>query len=123
MGTTPKGAPFPDGTAKVVDGDDAIEALAYWVDGMYGWRHQGGQTIVTTGDFGQFDITTPVPAGMYASVIFQDGDSGTSGFILFGAAVRTDNTRPTISGFARHVTTVGQWYANMTIRVNWNAYG
>ena len=32
MATTPGGAPYPLGTDQVVDGDDAIHALATWVD-------------------------------------------------------------------------------------------
>jgi hypothetical protein len=32
MGTTPKGYPYPEGTDLVVDGDDAIEALATAID-------------------------------------------------------------------------------------------
>jgi len=31
MATTPKGAPYPAGTDKLVDGDDAIHALATWI--------------------------------------------------------------------------------------------
>jgi hypothetical protein len=36
MGTTPGGLPYPDGADKVVDGDDAIKALAQAVDGKLG---------------------------------------------------------------------------------------
>lgn len=32
MGTSPNGAPWPDGTAQVRDGDNAIKALADWFD-------------------------------------------------------------------------------------------
>lgn len=36
MATTPNGLPYPVGTDKVVDGDDAIKALALFLDPSYG---------------------------------------------------------------------------------------
>ena len=36
MATTPNGLPYPVGTDKVVDGDDAIQALATFLDPGYG---------------------------------------------------------------------------------------
>lgn len=36
MGTTPKGAPYPDGSGLVTDGNEAMQALAEWVDGRPG---------------------------------------------------------------------------------------
>ena|SRR6478752_4790833 len=66
MGTTAKGAPWPDGTAQVRDGDNAIKALADWIDplvaatpggvALKAWVTSGGYT---TNSQGGVAITVP----------------------------------------------------------------
>lgn len=66
MGTTSKGAPYPVGTDKVVDGDNAIKALADWINpliaetptgqALRAWVTSGGYT---TNSQGGVAITVP----------------------------------------------------------------
>jgi hypothetical protein len=62
MGTTPHGAPYPDGTGKVVDGDNAIKALAEWIDPRSPWKVYATSGGYTTNSFGGIILTVPFTA-------------------------------------------------------------
>jgi hypothetical protein len=90
MATTPNGLPYPVGTDKVVDGDDAIKALATFLDPLYGaWtaytptynglsignavvnvRHKRVGTLVTVGGVITFGSTTVFGATFTVSLPF-----------------------------------------------------
>jgi hypothetical protein len=62
--TTPKGYPYPVGTDRVADGDNAIQALATMVDtaagvlasGLVGIPALGAQTVAVTFPVGRFTV-------------------------------------------------------------------
>jgi hypothetical protein len=119
MGSTVNGLPWPEPTAPVRDGAAAIRALAEALENRGGGRDvQAGQTIVTTNQFGQFRITPArTIASQFPSVMFSDGSASTSDYALFGAEYLGTNAQ--IGGFARYISNLGVWAANISIRVNW----
>lgn len=60
--TTPKGFPYPEGTDRLMDGDNAIQALAEAVDDLTGasWGSAGQITGVIAGTPTQVTVTFPV---------------------------------------------------------------
>jgi hypothetical protein len=119
MGTTAHGLPWPEPTAPVRDGSAAIRALAEALENRGGGLDvQAGQTIVTTNQFGQFRIT-PVRAifSSFPTVMYTDGSASTSDFAIFGAEYIGVGTQ--VGGFARYISNLGVWAANISIRVNW----
>lgn len=76
--TTPKGFPYPLGTDRVMDGDDAIRNLATAVDGSVG-AHAAGTVSITTpsADTGATTaVTFPVGRFTTAPRVFMQQTSG-----------------------------------------------
>jgi len=61
MGTAPNGAPWPDGTAQLRDGDNAIKALADWVDSRAPYQMVLFSGGYTTNSYGGITFTLPFP--------------------------------------------------------------
>lgn len=59
MGTTSTGLPWPDGTGKVVNGDDAIKALAEALDPRAPMKMSMGRGGFTTNAQGGISIAVP----------------------------------------------------------------
>lgn len=64
--TTTKGYPYPLGTDRVADGDDAIHALAEKVDTALGVI-AGGQANITHSGTGTASTTVTFPVGRFVS--------------------------------------------------------
>lgn len=66
MATTSKGFPYPLGTDRVMDGDDAIKALAQKVDGSVGLLASGVVTVTLSNAAQAFTAVT-FPSGRFQS--------------------------------------------------------
>lgn len=64
MGTTTAGYPYPEGTDKVIDGDNAIQALAEALDGPVG---AAGSVAVLAPAAGVGSATVTFPAGLFTT--------------------------------------------------------
>jgi hypothetical protein len=113
--TTPHGLPFPVGTDRVMDGDNAIEALARAADtGIWGARTQQGTFsiagIAASGGSTTIAVTFPTPftATPAANVIAGSGRLNHWVGALSATAVTFgfDNFTPATSG-----STTGRWTA------------
>jgi hypothetical protein len=115
-GTTATGLPYPTGTDLVVDGDDAIRALAEKVTLQLPGAIQSRSVVVTMGGT-QSRINYPVPyVTAVASVLAVSGSlPGTSVVVLFDG---TDKT-----GFAFQIVTGSTPITTGTVRVNYFAVG
>jgi hypothetical protein len=72
MATTPKGYPYPVGTDRVADGDNAIRALAEAVESLLGVAATGSGAITTTGSNpsnGSLAVTFPVGRFTAAGIV------------------------------------------------------
>lgn len=108
MGATAKGYPYPEGTDRVMDGDDAIHALADAVDVKLGVAAAGSVTVAinaaasgtaaVTFPAGRFTappaVTATVNAGS-VSYIAGIGSLTASGFTML--AFQRDGTAGTVS--------------------------
>lgn len=66
MGTTSKGYPYPEGTDLVVDGDDAIEALAEAIDAkLPAAMTAGNASIPNAGGDATKSVTVTFPSGLF----------------------------------------------------------
>lgn len=98
MATTALGFPYPLGTDRVMDGDDAIRALAEAVDSKLGVTAAGAGVIVGTGA-ATAQVVVTLPAGRFvaapSAVVanFKDGST----HILFTATY----TATTFTAIAR----------------------
>lgn len=71
MGTTPKGYPYPEGTDLVMDGDDAIQALAEAVDAKSTYGIAAGTVQVTGITVGNAQsVTVTFPAGRFTNDVY-----------------------------------------------------
>lgn len=124
MATTTWGLPYPVGTDKVVDGDNAIKALAEAVEVRY--NHgiiQCAQAIVTTNVYGQAYIFPPNPiTGNFPVVMAQNMGGGTDPWYLV-AVQSMDAGGTSFNFFARKMDALGSWAANITMRITWIAIG
>lgn len=66
MASTSKGFPYPLGTDRVMDGDNAIQALAQKIDTVLGLM-ASGTTTVTLSNAAQAFATVTFPAGRFQS--------------------------------------------------------
>lgn len=64
---TGKGYPYPVGTDKVADGDNAIQALATAVDTKAGVRCSGEATVPITAVNTPVSLTITFPAGLFTA--------------------------------------------------------
>lgn len=62
---TPKGYPFPVGTDRVMDGDDAIEALAVTIDGKLPYAVWVGSVTVPVNNTQAASAIVTIPAGRF----------------------------------------------------------
>jgi hypothetical protein len=67
MATTPKGYPYPIGTDRVVDGDNAIQALATAVDTILGLSACGVVSIPITAPGVNASVTVTFPVGRFTA--------------------------------------------------------
>lgn len=67
MATTPKGYPYPTGTDRVVDGDNAIQALATAIDTVLGLWACGQVTIPITAPQTATAATVTFPASRFTA--------------------------------------------------------
>lgn len=117
MGTTPKGYPYPEGTDPVVDGDDAIQALAEAIDTKQphaqavgtaeftGVRPGNAKSIAVTFPAGLFTANPYVTLGIYSTV---PGEKATS------------HSNKSATGFTVHGGYTGA-STSVDYRVNWHA--
>jgi hypothetical protein len=70
MGSEPNGAPWPDGTAQLRDGDDAIKALAQWADPRAPFRVAVFAGGYTTNQYGGITFTLPFQTVNAAAVAY-----------------------------------------------------
>lgn len=66
MATTAKGFPYPLGTDRVMDGDDAIKALAQKIDTALGLMASGTTSVVLSNQ-SQSSTTVTFPAGRFTA--------------------------------------------------------
>lgn len=64
---TAKGFPYPVGTDRVMDGDDAIRALAEKIDSAVGVMASGQATVVIPSGAFQAPVAVTFPAGRFAT--------------------------------------------------------
>jgi hypothetical protein len=85
---TPKGYPYPLGTDRLMDGDDAIHNLATAVDTKLGVA-AAGQAVLPSGSVGTVvSVAVTFPAGLFtASPICMATYNGTSSSVLMALAV------------------------------------
>lgn len=123
MATTAGGFPYPVGTDKVRDGDDAIKALADVLQQRtLGLMFISSQVIVTTNAAGGFGVTFPraFRAGASPLVICADGDANASSINQIG--VMFAPTATTFSGVIRNAA--GQYPpTGSAIRLTYLAIG
>lgn len=111
MGTTPHGAPYPEGTDKVVNGDDAIKALAQWVDPRAPYQvaiYSGGYT---TNSYGGITFTLP----------FQTVQAAAAAYVGTGSPIALQRSPAAPAGQAwinAFNTTNGSLVANTFIQVD-----
>lgn len=95
MANTPKGFPYPVGTDRVMDGDDAIRALATAVDTAVGVIAAGVVSVTTPASgAGQAAVTFPV--GRFTALPFM-------ALTLVGTGATVGNGNQTVTG----ITTSG----------------
>lgn len=116
--TTPKGFPFPVGTDRVMDGDDAIQALAEFIDARVGVFASGVATV-NFANTGQVVQAVTFPAGRFNSppnVVFA--------FFIAQGGVTTQTVRqtsaPSTTGFSLVVNAPGA--TTFTYTVTWLAH-
>jgi hypothetical protein len=68
MATNPKGYPYPVGTDRVMDGDDAIKALADAVAAKLGQQVATGQASVGLNAAASANVAVTFPAGIFTVV-------------------------------------------------------
>jgi hypothetical protein len=95
-GTTAKGYPYPTGTDRVMDGDNAIQALAEKVESAAGTMASGVFTVSAVGNVST-NITFPVGRFVTPPNITATATAGASTANPCLVAV---NTGPTASGAA-----------------------
>lgn len=80
MATTTRGYPYPVGTDRVMDGDDAIHALASSVDSQVGQVQAGTLQVTPAGanTTTTVVVTFPVPFAVAPLVVVGFGSSGAS---------------------------------------------
>jgi hypothetical protein len=66
MGTTSTGLPYPDGTAPVRDGDNAIKALADELNKRTPWKSVQTSGGYSTNAYGGIVLTIPFPSAVLA---------------------------------------------------------
>lgn len=115
--TTTKGYPFPVGTDRVMDGDDAIKALAEKVDTQLGSTASGATNVTTTAADVAATTAVTFPVGRFAVppvIVCQwaasMGNNASQYQINWPSAV-------TAAGFTMNVR---RWGA-ATTTVNWHA--
>lgn len=67
MATTAKGFPYPIGTDRVMDGDDAIKALAEAVGNYHGARIWATQVSVSVAAAASGNAAVTFPAGLFTA--------------------------------------------------------
>src|SRR5262245_3746001 len=104
--TTPKGFPYPLGTDRVMDGDDAIKALATAVDTKLGLAASGTATVNTVG--GQ-TVSVPItfPAGLFTAPPNVTATIGFSGFGTMTVVMAPAVTAITATGFTLSLARTG----------------
>ena len=123
MATTAGGLPYPVGGDKVVEGDDAIKALADALEvRTAGAMFQGGQVIVTCNSAGGWGLTFPRPFNAGASPLGLAIDGGADGTGIRVLGVMTPLTHTGMSGVARDAQG-GAAAANAAIRITYYAFG
>lgn len=117
--TTTRGFPYPVGTDRVMDGDDAIRSLAEFTDTRVGLTQKGQVSIPVTAanTTASIAVTFPVafPAGVTPVVTASIGaTSHGPGSISTWISAGTSNTGFTLNG---------QRTAATAIPMNWQAIG
>lgn len=111
---TPKGYPYPLGTDRLADGDDAIHALATAVD-----------TMIGVGAAGSVSVTTPASGAGTAAVTFPVGRFASAPFVALtlvstGATQGNGNLTATGIGTAGFTANYNRGAAS-TFTVHWLA--
>lgn len=117
MGTTSKGYPYPEGADLVMDGDDAIKALAEAIDEKLPYAVAAGRVTLTNVAANATKSTTvALPAGRFR------GDP----MVTVSAVTGSPNARPVSAG-GSSPTSIQIYATNVSsatapsIVVNWNA--
>jgi hypothetical protein len=100
--TTPKGFPYPLGTDRLMDGDDAIHDLALAVDTKVGVIAAGLATIPAPGALNTVaSVAVTLPAGRFTSTPFAVASVNSTGIGNIGAigASVASPTSLTLAGF------------------------
>jgi len=120
MANTAKGYPYPVGTDRVMDGDDAIHSLATAVETLLGVAASGSVVVtLTTGAFtGNTAVTFPVGRFLAAPMGFACCHSGPTAY--YGSAGQPTTGGMTVYATHRAGTTVG---SNTNLTVSWMAIG
>ena len=109
MASTPSGLPYPVGTDKVVDGDNAIKALAEAIEARGGGlRIESRVLLVTCDPTGQFGQTFLTPFITPPTIVVTAGSAGPG--VVLVASIGPNN--PDQWGFGCFIMSV---YANGTI--------
>lgn len=119
MGTTPRlSLPYPEGSDLVIQGDDAIQALAETIDA----RHDLAAVVIGYGVDGQaIPADTPWTAEFPGGPLIMDTFSYSAGAITYNGATRNfivcaevEVTSSTPGGSSGSYSTVSMWLNNTT---------
>lgn len=120
--TTPKGYPYPLGTDRLTDGDDAIHSLATAVDTKLGAAASGAVNVPVAIGQASASVVVTFPAGRFSvAPVVVAGSSGTNpGWGTFlantvsaaGCTLTTVNRDGTPASSA--FTVLGVWFAHQT---------
>lgn len=112
---TPLGYPYPLGTDRLMDGDDAIHNLASAVEGKLGVQASGTAvvTVATINTPASVAVTFPVGRFTVAPVVTACAVSNNPGTILAGVGTGPTTTGCTVFGYRSASTG--------TVNVAWNA--
>lgn len=116
MGTTPGGLPYPEGTDLVMDGDEAIEALAKAIDPRLPPAYATGTTIVLNIPAQSVSsIAVTLPAGLFTA----------TPYVTLGINTSAPNVRGAgFSGVSMNGFTLHGWNGSSTqqgLAVSWHA--
>jgi hypothetical protein len=90
MGTTTKGIPYPEGTDRVMDGDNAMQAIAVKVDELLPRTLTGTST---TDSSGYFTLTHNVGVTPKAAYVALNGTAGALWAVFFTDTFTTTTLR------------------------------
>jgi hypothetical protein len=104
MATTAKGFPYPVGTDRVQDGDDAIKALAEAVGNYHGARIWATRVSITISNAASGNAAVTFPAGHFTAAPIVVASMSFSSTSYFAIATSSTTTGCSVSAIHRDGT-------------------